>query len=94
MKYKNKIKELREEHNLSQKKLASIIGYSQSVLCDWENQKVEPTSTPIIKLALFFDVSTDYLLGLEDEDGHKEPVDYDFEYSHADTKLIHREKGK
>ena len=66
-----KLKYLRKLHKISQKQLADKIGYSQSVLCDWENGKSEPTATPIRKLAQFFNVTTDYLLDIETEDGRK-----------------------
>lgn len=61
-----RIKELRLERNISQKKLSLQVGVSQSVLCDYENGKVEPTASVIISLAKFFGVSTDYLLGLSE----------------------------
>lgn len=79
---------------LTQTELANFLNTTQDTISLWEREKSNPDIEQLIKLARFFDVSTDYLLGLEDEDGHKEPVDYDFEYSHADTKLIHREKNK
>lgn len=66
-----KIKELRIEKNLSQKQLAKKLGISQSVICDYENGKAEPTAPIIIAMAIFFDVTSDYLLGLEDETGGK-----------------------
>ena len=61
-----RIKELRLERNISQKKLSLQVGVSQSVICDYENGKVEPTASVIISLAKFFGVSTDYLLGLSE----------------------------
>ncbi len=88
-----RLKELRKYQNLTQKQLALILQCNQSMITRWEREECEPTESIIRKVAIFFDVSTDYLLGLEDEDGHKE-TDYNFEYSHADTKLIHREKKK
>lgn len=94
MKIGNRIKEIRKSKMLTQTELANFLNTTQDTISLWEREKSNPDIEQLIKLALFFDVSTDYLLGLEDEDGHKEPVDYDFEYSHADTKLIHREKGK
>lgn len=89
-----RLKELRKYQNLTQKQLALILQCNQSMITRWEREECEPTESIIRKVAIFFDVSTDYLLGLEDEDGHKEPADYNFEYSHADTKLIRREKKK
>lgn len=89
-----RLKELRTYQNLTQKQLASILQCNQSMITRWEKEECEPTESIIKRASIFFNVTADYLLGLEDEDGHKEPVDYDFEYSHADTKLIHREKNK
>lgn len=66
-----KLKQLRTEKRLTQPELAKIIGYSNSIISDWENNKAKPTSTAIITLAKFFNVTTDYLLGLENEDGTK-----------------------
>lgn len=66
-----KLKQLRTEKDLTQPELAKIIGYSNSIISDWENNKAKPTSTAIITLANFFNVTTDYLLGLENEDGTK-----------------------
>lgn len=71
MKFAKRIKELRENKQLTQKELANHIGISQSVLCDYENEKSEPTANVICKLAIEFHVSADYLLGLENEDGTK-----------------------
>lgn len=58
-----KLKELRTEKGISQKKLSIDLKYSQSVICDWENSKVEPSATAIVAVANYFNVSTDYLLG-------------------------------
>ncbi len=67
-----RLKELREEKALSQKELASIIGYNQSMISFWENGVNEPTESAIRKISIFFGVSADYLLGLEDETGVKQ----------------------
>jgi len=60
-----RIKELRQESNLSQSALAKIIGVSQKAIDYWERGVNEPKASYIIKMADFFDVSTDYLLGRE-----------------------------
>ena len=77
---------------LTQTELANFLNTTQDTISLWEREKSNPDIEQLIKLALFFDVSTDYLLGLEDEDGHKEISEYNFEYSHKNTKLIHKEK--
>ena len=58
-----RLKELREEKELSQQQLALEIHYSQSTISDWENDRIDPTATTVVAVADYFDVSTDYLLG-------------------------------
>ena len=62
-----KIKELREEKNLSQLNLAKEIGTSQRNIGRWENEENEPSYAQLVKLAEFFNVSIDYLVGREDD---------------------------
>jgi len=61
----NLLKELRTERCMSQKKTAEELGYAQSTYCDWENGKIEPTLSALKKICLYFNVSADELLGLE-----------------------------
>ena len=61
-----RIKELREEKGLTQTEVAAAIGGSQS---NWEKKLVDPPSDAVCKLANFFNVSTDYLLGRTDDFG-------------------------
>lgn len=65
------LKLLRIDKGISQKHLALELGYAQSTVCDWENQKIEPTASAIIKLSKYFDISSDELLGITDETGCK-----------------------
>lgn len=66
MKFSVIIKELREEKGLSQKQLAEELNISQSAIAKWELDKTEPTAGTLRLLSEFFNVSADYLLGLED----------------------------
>lgn len=61
--------ELRKERNISQKKLANSIGISQAAIAKIEINRNEATAETIRKLVTFFEVSADYLLGLEDDFG-------------------------
>ena len=61
-----RLNELRKDKGLSQKELANIIGTNNSSVCDWERGRTEPSVEMIIKICKFFEVSADYLLGLED----------------------------
>ena len=66
MKFAERLKELREEKVLSQMKLAQTLGISQSAIAKWELERAEPSASALLLCAKFFDVSADYLLGLED----------------------------
>ena len=61
----NRLKELRSEANLSQKSLANAIGVSQKAIDFWEKDINEPKASYIVLLAKFFEVSADYLLGIQ-----------------------------
>ena len=62
-KFGTRLRELRNEKGLSQHALALEIQCAQSTLCDWENNKIEPTASAIVAAADYFGVSADYLLG-------------------------------
>lgn len=63
----NKIKELREKRGVPQKALAIDLGVSQPTICDWESGRKVPSAKSTAKLADYFGVSTDYILGREDK---------------------------
>ena len=71
MNFGERLKELRINKKLSQKRLAEIMGTTNSSICDWECGRSEPCFEILTKIAIFFDVTTDFLLGLEDETGLK-----------------------
>lgn len=58
-----RIKELRLEQGVSQSTLGNSIGVSQKAVDYWERGVNEPKASYIVKLAHFFNVSSDYLLG-------------------------------
>lgn len=62
----NRIKLLREEKGLNQIELGKIINVSGQALGMYENEKRDLSTEAVIKLAEFFNVSTDYLLGKSD----------------------------
>lgn len=65
------LKDLRTERHLSQQQLADLLNISQSAIAKWELGKTEPTASAIVSVALFFDVSCDFLLELKDEFDNK-----------------------
>ena len=66
-KYSSVIYELRKGKALSQASLAKVIGVTQKAIDFWEKGINEPKASCIVALAKFFDVSTDYILGIKDE---------------------------
>ncbi len=69
MEFSENLKYLRNSTQCTQKKLAEYLGLSANTVCEWEKNRSEPSIQTIRKLAEFFDVSADYLLGLEDDFG-------------------------
>lgn len=67
MNFAENLKQLRIQKNFTQKKLAEHLSYSQSIICDWEKGAKEPNANAIITIAKFFNVTTDYLLGGEND---------------------------
>lgn len=61
------LSELRKEKRLFQDDIAKIVNVSKSTISNWEKGKQEPSIDCIKKLSAFFNVPTDYLLGLEDD---------------------------
>ena len=65
------LKQLRNEYKngkkISQQKLAEALGVSRSAVAMWEAGLSEPDNETLIKLAAFFNVTTDYLLGTKEK---------------------------
>ncbi|MBQ3572339.1 MAG: helix-turn-helix transcriptional regulator [Clostridia bacterium] len=59
-----RLKELRLECGLTQKELASKLNLNSVTYLHYEKSQREPPLTVLIEMAKFFEVSTDYLLGL------------------------------
>lgn len=65
-KFSIRFKELREENKLSQAQVGKELGYTQVCISRWESGERMPNANDIIAVAMFFNVTTDYLLGLTD----------------------------
>ncbi len=61
-----RIRDLREDRDLSQKELAAILSVSQTTYSRYETGVLDIPSQTLIKLARFYAVSLDYLLGQSD----------------------------
>ena len=79
MKFGEILKELLEQHNLSQKQLAESLAMSPSALSNYIQGIREPDYNTLIRIAKYFDVTTDFLLD------HP----YESKFSHSEELLIH-----
>lgn len=70
MEFSEKSKSLRKEKGLSQVELAQALNVSKACISMIEIGKNEPTANTLIRYANFFECSTDYLLGREDDFGN------------------------
>ena len=61
-----KLRELRLEKRISQRKLGELFGVCNQTVSFWEIGSREPDLDTLRALATFFEVSTDYFLGLKD----------------------------
>ena len=62
-----RVKKLRRQRKLSQQELGESLGLTQTAISAIESGSRTTTIEKLILLAKFFDVSTDYLLGLRDD---------------------------
>lgn len=62
--FKDRLKELRVEHGLTRKQFANELFVSERLISYWENGQRECDFDTLIKIANFFEVSVDYLLGV------------------------------
>ncbi|MDR1905463.1 MAG: helix-turn-helix domain-containing protein, partial [Clostridiales bacterium] len=60
--FKEMILELRKEKGLNQREIAKKIDEKQSSYCRWENGNSIPNIETLIKIAEFYETSTDYIL--------------------------------
>lgn len=62
-----RIVEIRKEHNLTQKQLGEILNANQRTISQYEKESRDLNTDTIIKICIYFDISADYLLGIDKE---------------------------
>lgn len=62
-----RLKNLREDKDLSQKEMANILNVAQTTYSDYERGKINIPIAILKQLALFYNTSIDYLLDMTDE---------------------------
>lgn len=65
-KIKERLKELLEENNITPYKLSTDLCVSRSVVHYWLTGKTTPNADYIIKICEYFNVSSDFILGISD----------------------------
>ena len=79
----DRIRQLRESKGYSREKFAESIGIGTTQAYKYEMGKSDATGEVIARMSRFFDVSSDYLLGLSDS-----PDRYEKEFTEAEMKII------
>ncbi len=65
--FANRIKHLRQSRELNQVQLGEKLGIKKQSVSNWENDNIMPSVEMLEKIADFFHVGTDYLLGRDSE---------------------------
>jgi transcriptional regulator with XRE-family HTH domain len=70
-----RLKALREEQKLTQKELARLIGVNRATLANWETNRTQPDYDGLCRIASYFKVSSDYLIGRTNERSAPEGIE-------------------
>lgn len=63
----SRLRQLREDKGLTQEQLGKVLNVKKAAVSKYENETTSPDHATLCKLADFFDVTTDYLLGRTDD---------------------------
>lgn len=77
MAFSDRLRQLREEHNLSRERLAKVIGVSYSTIAKYESGTREPDFKTLDKMSDFFEVTTDYILDRSKKINDNEDNEFD-----------------
>lgn len=66
MSFHTRLRELRQQHKLTQGELAEVLNLKPTAISNYESKRNEPSFEKLIALSDYFDVSCDYLLGVSD----------------------------
>jgi len=86
-----RLKIVRKNKNILQKDAAKMLGISTSVLSNYERDYRDPPTKRLRKMALFYDVSVDYLLGITNM---KRSIQNYYEFDQMYEKLIKFEEPR
>jgi len=63
----DKLKQLREKHNLTQKEVAARLNVDRNTVNRYESNEITPPVEKLVKLAIMYNISLDYLVGIGKE---------------------------
>ena len=70
--FATRLRELRKNNNISQKKLSSYLNFGYTAIANYESGRNEPSLDSLIKIAEVLDVTIDDLLGMKRKTGEKQ----------------------
>lgn len=91
MKYYQRLKDLREDEDLKQKTVAKVLDTSQKQYSRWETGEYPIPFENVIKLAMFYKVSIDYIAGLTNDKGglhKKSEKNININQSHSNKPVV------
>lgn len=65
--FPQRLKNLRKQKDLTQTELANLLNLSHGAIAMWETGKRQPDNDTLLRIADFFNVTVDYLLGRDNE---------------------------
>lgn len=83
MKFGDNLRVLRAQKKISQKEIGELIGVTSQAISRWENNETQPDNEALLKLAKYFNVTTDYLLGATNENLKNDKSNFDNELDEA-----------
>ncbi len=89
-----RLRSLREEKEITQEELGKLFSVTKTAISLYESDKRFPDQDTLIKLAAFFNVSVDYLLGVSDEKGPFSASDAENAYTKLDASGLPEEAIK
>lgn len=83
-----RLRKLREHKGMTMKAIAQELGISYTTYIHYEKNENEPNNETLVKIAVFYDVSADYLLGIKIKDNNGVISNNDHRLSNNQQKIV------
>ncbi len=90
MRFQERIVDAIKDSGYNQKSIAKILNISEGNISNWKKGINLPSIEILYKLCMILNVSSDYLLGLEDDFGNKTYINNSFNHNHNSNITIGR----